>query len=139
MIWVHNSSFLLELGSESADTPFQNFFQACYVNYIVYVISEFSFNPLTTNAPPAHRNQSIDLQCKSTDWFLYCGEHWSLMGLITAISIFYLLYFKYSQLGKYSHFKILNIEKLFAHYLFPLLWLRTTFLKGSKLNNWRKH
>ena len=26
------------------------------------------------------RNQSIDLYCKSIDWFLYDGEHWSLMG-----------------------------------------------------------
>ena len=28
---------------------------------------------------PSYRNQSIDLQCKSTDWFLYDKEHWSLM------------------------------------------------------------
>ena len=30
---------------------------------------------------PIYRNQSIDLYCKSIDWFLYDEEHWSLMGL----------------------------------------------------------
>ena len=39
-----------------------------------------AFNPLTTNVPRLHRNQSIDLQYKSLDWFLYDGEQWSLMG-----------------------------------------------------------
>ena len=28
---------------------------------------------------PSCRNQSIDLENKSIDWFLYDGEHWSLM------------------------------------------------------------
>ena len=37
------------------------------------------FNPLTTNTPPSYRNQSIDLQYKSIDWFLYDGEHSLLM------------------------------------------------------------
>ena len=32
-----------------------------------------SFNPLMTNFP-SHRNQSFDLQSKSTDWFLYDGN-----------------------------------------------------------------
>ena len=31
------------------------------------------FNPLTTNVP-LYRNQSVDLLCKSTDWFLYDGN-----------------------------------------------------------------
>ena len=30
---------------------------------------------------PSYRNQSIDLQSKSIDWFLYDREHRSLMGL----------------------------------------------------------
>ena len=30
-------------------------------------------NPLTTNVP-IYRNQSVDLQSKSTDWFLYDGN-----------------------------------------------------------------
>ena len=29
---------------------------------------------------PSYRNQSIDLQSKLIDWFLYDGEHWSLIG-----------------------------------------------------------
>ena len=29
---------------------------------------------------PISRNQSINLHCKLIDWFLYDGEHWSLMG-----------------------------------------------------------
>ena len=33
-------------------------------------------NPLTTNVPPSYGNQSIDLQCRSLDWFIYDGEHW---------------------------------------------------------------
>ena len=33
-----------------------------------------SFNPLTTNPFPSYRNQSLDLQSKSADWFLYDGN-----------------------------------------------------------------
>ena len=29
---------------------------------------------------PSYRNQSVHFYCKSIDWFLYDGEHWSLMG-----------------------------------------------------------
>ena len=29
---------------------------------------------------PSYRNQSVDLYCKSIDWFLYDEEDWSLMG-----------------------------------------------------------
>ena len=28
----------------------------------------------------SHRNQSNDLQCKSSDWFLYEMQHWAEMG-----------------------------------------------------------
>ena len=28
----------------------------------------------------SYRNQSVDLQCKSMDWFRYDVEHWSLLG-----------------------------------------------------------
>ena len=28
---------------------------------------------------PSYRNQSIDLHCRSIDWFLYDGQDWSLM------------------------------------------------------------
>ena len=38
--------------------------------------------PVNDQCFPPYRNQSIDLQCKSIDWFLYDGEHWSLMGEI---------------------------------------------------------
>ena len=27
----------------------------------------------------SYRNQSIDLHCRSIDWFLYDGQDWSLM------------------------------------------------------------
>ena len=37
------------------------------------------------------RNQSIDLQCKLIDWFLYDGEHWSLMNSMWRISVFIFL------------------------------------------------
>ena len=37
-------------------------------------------NLLTTNGSPSYRNQSIDLHSKSIDWFLYDGEHLSLMS-----------------------------------------------------------
>ena len=40
-----------------------------------------STNPLTANVPLSYRNRSIDLQCKSIDWFRYDGKHWSLTGL----------------------------------------------------------
>ena len=35
------------------------------------------FNLLTTNVPYLIET---NLQCKLIDWFLYDGEHWSLMG-----------------------------------------------------------
>ena len=37
-----------------------------------YLISDQCF--------PSYRNQSIDLHFMSIDWFLYDGEHWSVMG-----------------------------------------------------------
>ena len=37
-----------------------------------YLISDHCF--------PSYRNESIDLHFISIDWFLYDGEHWSLMG-----------------------------------------------------------
>ena len=36
--------------------------------------------PISDQCSPSYGNQLIDLQCKSIDWFLYDGEHWSLMG-----------------------------------------------------------
>ena len=38
-------------------------------------------NGLTHQQPmfPLYKNQSIHLQCKPIDWFLYDGKHWSLM------------------------------------------------------------
>ena len=35
--------------------------------------------PINDQCSPSYRNQSIDLQFKSIDWFLYDGEHKSLM------------------------------------------------------------
>ena len=32
-------------------------------------------NPLNDRCSPSYRNQSINLHCKSLDWFLYDGEH----------------------------------------------------------------
>ena len=32
-------------------------------------------NPLNDRCSPSYRNQSINLHCKSIDWFLYDGEH----------------------------------------------------------------
>ena len=37
-----------------------------------YLISDHCF--------PSYRNESIDLHFISIDWFLYDGEHWSVMG-----------------------------------------------------------
>ena len=40
-------------------------------------------NPLTTNVP--HHIETSRLICSAnqlTDWFLYDGEHWSLMGFL---------------------------------------------------------
>ena len=36
--------------------------------------------PINDQCFPSHRNQPVDLQSKSIDWFLYDREHWSLMG-----------------------------------------------------------
>ena len=35
--------------------------------------------PINDQCSPSYRNQSIDLQYKSIDWFLYDGQHWLLM------------------------------------------------------------
>ena len=35
--------------------------------------------PIKGQCSPSNKNQSNGLQSKSTDWFLYHGEHWSLM------------------------------------------------------------
>ena len=38
-------------------------------------------NPLMINVPHhTDKNQSTDLHYKTIDWFLYGGEHWSLLG-----------------------------------------------------------
>ena len=37
-------------------------------------------NPLTTSVPHHKEKKSIDLQCKSINWFQFDGEHWSFMG-----------------------------------------------------------
>ena len=50
-------------------------------------LQAFSFScmkailPLVISAQcsSSYENQPIDLQSKSTDWFLYDGEHWLLM------------------------------------------------------------
>ena len=55
----------------------------CYNNrkfFISFMKIGHGFNPLTTSVPPSYRNQSMLLQSKSIDWFLYYWEHWSLMG-----------------------------------------------------------
>ena len=76
---------------------------------------------------PSHRNQSIDLQCKSIDWFLYDGEHWSLLGKQrnrkvitfskgnrhTAVRYNYLLIVKDGTLALFMKNK--NKERLTAH------------------------
>ena len=41
------------------------------------VLTNHDLNPQTT---PSSTNQSIDLHCKSVSWFLYDGEHWSLIS-----------------------------------------------------------
>ena len=47
-------------------------------------LSDNCFTPyhllINDQCSQSYRNQSIDLHCKSIDWFLYDGEHWSLMG-----------------------------------------------------------
>ena len=35
---------------------------------------------LSQEGSPSYRNELIDLFCKTIDWFLHDGQHWSLMG-----------------------------------------------------------
>ena len=37
--------------------------------------------PIKDQCSPSYKNQSIDLYCKSFDWFLYDGEHLVVNGL----------------------------------------------------------
>ena len=50
--------------------------------FVIFLTSLIAFNiqPMNDQCSPSYRTQSIDLQFKSIDWFLYDGEHWSLMG-----------------------------------------------------------
>ena len=46
-------------------------------NWVSLTLSyQCSLNPLTTNVPiiPSYRNQSVNLQSTSADWFLYNGN-----------------------------------------------------------------
>ena len=46
-----------------------------------FVYANMQVNPLTTSVPHHVETQcNVDLQCQWIDWFLYDGEHWSLMG-----------------------------------------------------------
>ena len=36
--------------------------------------------PIDDQRSPSYRNQPIDLLYKLIDWFLFDGEHWTLMG-----------------------------------------------------------
>ena len=41
--------------------------------------SVFNYDLINNQCSPSYKNQSIDLYCKSVDWFLYDREHGSLM------------------------------------------------------------
>ena len=43
-------------------------------------LAAFNHKPISDQCSPSYRNQLIDLQNKSIDYFLYDGEHWLLMG-----------------------------------------------------------
>ena len=43
-------------------------------------ILRFLNSPINDQRSSLYRNRSIDLQCKSIDWFLYDEEQWSLLG-----------------------------------------------------------
>ena len=45
------------------------------------------YYPINNQCSLSFKNQSIDLQCKSIDWFLYDGEHWSLMGKVLLLEL----------------------------------------------------
>ena len=59
----------------------KNIFPIKYLSYAGLICR--SFIPLRVNSLDAkvtYRNQSIDLQSKSMDWFLYDGNFWHLMS-----------------------------------------------------------
>ena len=45
------------------------------------------YYPINNQCSLSFKNQSIDLLCKSIDWFLYDGEHWSLMGKVLLLEL----------------------------------------------------
>ena len=52
-----------------------------YLGIVTHTVRLSSVDlPINDQCSPSYRNQSIDLHCKSIDWFLHDGEHWSLMG-----------------------------------------------------------
>ena len=52
--------------------------KAKFYNYKAFTLHN-RLNPLTTSMSLLYRNQSIDMFCKSPDWFLY-ERHWLLEG-----------------------------------------------------------
>ena len=59
-----NSAFLLTICD----------FQISYINFSKYNSRRVTFNQSRTIMPSSYRSQSIDLQSKSIDWFLYEGN-----------------------------------------------------------------
>ena len=60
------------------------FFVVQFTFMLHYTLSTELFRSLSIDdqCSPSYRSQSIDLQCRSMVWFLYDGEHLSLMGKI---------------------------------------------------------
>ena len=50
------------------------------IQSMTYVV--INCKPIVNQCSPSYRNQSIDLRCKSIDWFLYDGKHWVVNGLM---------------------------------------------------------
>ena len=61
--------------TQNLSEAYQGVKNVWFSEYFTYVLNE----PINDQCFPSYRNQSIDLQCKSIDSFLYDGEHWSLM------------------------------------------------------------
>ena len=63
----------LDLGAQTSIPPFKSLWTSYYVTWFIHHLDIFI---LTLQQPtfPSYRNQSVDLQSKSTDWFLYEGN-----------------------------------------------------------------
>ena len=59
---------------------FMELYDSLFQAWFTVIKTEFNIQPMKDQCFSSYRNQSINFQIKSIDWFQYDEKHWSLMG-----------------------------------------------------------